>query len=36
MAKYIYQYDNWPHFIWNEKEISQNALPIPHSVISKI
>ena len=21
MAKYIYQYDNWPHFTWNEKEI---------------
>ena len=21
MAKYIYQYDNWPHFTWDEKEI---------------
>ncbi len=21
MAKYIYQYDTWPHFTWNEKEI---------------
>ena len=21
MAKYIYQFDNWPHFKWNEKEI---------------
>ena len=21
MAKYIYQYDNWSHFTWNEKEI---------------
>lgn len=21
MAKYIYQYDNWPHFTWNEKKI---------------
>lgn len=21
MAKYIYQYDNWPQFTWNEKEI---------------
>ena len=21
MAKYIYQYDNWPNFIWDENEI---------------
>lgn len=21
MAKYIYQYNNWPHFTWDEKEI---------------
>ena len=21
MAKYIYQYSNWPNFTWNEKEI---------------
>ncbi|TSE03077.1 DUF4172 domain-containing protein, partial [Aquimarina algiphila] len=21
MAKYIYQYENWPHFTWNEKKI---------------
>ncbi|MCF8374605.1 MAG: Fic family protein [Bacteroidales bacterium] len=21
MAKYIYQYSNWPHFTWNEQEI---------------
>ncbi len=21
MTKYIYQYNNWPHFTWNEKEI---------------
>jgi len=21
MAKYIYQYDNWPNFVWNESEI---------------
>jgi len=21
MAKYIYQYDNWPHFLWKEQEI---------------
>lgn len=21
MAKYIYQYNNWPHFTWNEQEI---------------
>jgi len=21
MAKYIYEYKNWPHFTWNEKEI---------------
>jgi Fic family protein len=22
MAKYIYQYDQWPHFKWNENEIN--------------
>lgn len=22
MAKYIYEYDNWPHFTWNDKQIN--------------
>ncbi len=25
MAKYIYQYESWPNFTWNEKEV-QNLL----------
>lgn len=28
MVKYIYQYDNWPDFIWNENEI--------HSLLGKV
>jgi Fic family protein len=30
MAKYIYQYDNWPHFNWNEQEIQVTLGKIRH------
>ena len=31
MAKYIYQYDNWPHFTWNEQEIQVTLGKVRHS-----
>ena len=30
MAKYIYQYKNWPNFIWDEKEIQQILGKVRH------
>ncbi|MDP3434641.1 MAG: Fic family protein [Bacteroidota bacterium] len=30
MAKYIYQYDNWPHFTWNEQQIQVTLGKVRH------